>query len=298
MDGVENRGRGRGGRGLVSLLSLGLAAVGALGCNAEGAQGGCPALPVCGGNPAGTWMVTSRCEYEAVRPPQATDVVEFTGMTGPAAPTLPPPQPSPVVLQQTTSGDWCSSLVINPDGTVSNANLWHDAPALVSGSISLIAADHSYLTTLTFSTQDYSVDRNTTHFAPHCLVANGGNPTCDQLTAGLTAFYAPQMPGVPANFASIACAAASDGGCDCTAVYNVQVADMGNWAVDQTDPTTLLQDSTVFTYNGVVAGGASPASTLRTSFCVEKGALELSGQRGGSLDNLLGLRTMTLAPMP
>jgi hypothetical protein len=205
-----------------------------------------------------------------------------------------PPQPNPVVAQQTTSGDWCSSLVYNPDGTVTNANLWHDAPELVSGTLKFFDTDHSYTTALKFSTMNLAT--NLTHFAPRCLVANGGNPTCDQLAAGLTMFYMPQSATVPPNFANIACTTASDSGCDCTYVYEVDVADQGNWAIDATDQTTLLQDSMVFTYNGVVAAGQSPASTLHTKFCAENGGLELSGDRGGSLFGLLGLRTMVLGP--
>jgi hypothetical protein len=290
---------------LVSLLTLALA-LGAFGCNGQGAKGGCEALPICGGNPAGSWTLANGCEFAPVRPAQPVDVIEFA-TPGPSAPTLVPPQPNAVVAQQTTSGDWCSSLVLNPDGTVSNANLWHDAPQLTKASVKLFDTDHSYLTALTFETEGLPAEANTTHFAPRCLVANGFVPpanaaaltaACTQLKDGLTAFYKPQMDSVPPNFQDINCTPSDDLGCTCTYHYHVEVADQGGWAVDQSDPTTLLQDSMVFTYNGVVAGGQSPAATIRTKFCVDGGLLELTGYNGGSLSGLLGLRTITLSPAP
>src|SRR5262245_45501279 len=76
----------------------------AAGCG-KGAAGNCPARGDCGGNPAGNWAVTDFCQVNPVRPAQPEDVTEFTGTTGAPPPMIAPPQPNPVVLQQTTSGD-------------------------------------------------------------------------------------------------------------------------------------------------------------------------------------------------
>jgi hypothetical protein len=272
----------------------------ASGCG-KGAEGDCPQLDICGGSPVGNWKVVNVCQVFPVRPAQTADVVDFTTMTPPLAPTIAPPQPNPVVSPQTTSGDWCSSLVYNPDDSVSNANLWHEAPALAAGSTMSFGmpvgnAPGDYLTTLIFQVpkgQDF------THFAPVCLRANGAmNPTCDKLSAALKTFYKPTTPTVPATFSDITCSDATDGGCDCTYTFTVQVDDTGTWIIDPMDDTVLIQDSAVLTFNAQPMNAAAPTTTLRSSLCHQQGQpLELSGLRGGSLSNVQGLRTMALAPM-
>jgi hypothetical protein len=265
------------------------------GCG-EGAKGGCPALESCGGNPAGTWTVSDVCQFQPVRPAQPTSTNDFANMTPPLAPTLAPPQPNPVLQQQSTSGDWCSSLVVTPTGSVMNAVLWHDAPKLVEGTLTFI--DNSYVTRLKFSTEGFPPARNMTHFAPRCLMANGGNPTCEQLATGLTSFYVPLKLSVPATYQNITCALSTvDGGCDCSYIYVVQVDDAGNYLVR--DDGTLLQDSHVFTFNAAEAFSQSPSRSFETTMCATPGvSLQLSGPNGGSLAGLQGLRTMTLVPKP
>jgi hypothetical protein len=276
----------------------GLGVFGAVGCGSfeKGATGSCTDLVACGGSPVGSWTsIVDSCQFQPVRPAQAIDVTEFTqNSTGPMAAMIPPPQPNPVVTQQTTSGDWCSSLVYNPDNSVSNVQLWHDAPILDAANITY-GPDMSYLTTLTFSTKGFPVERNTTHFPLRCLVANGAPPppSCSMLAAGLTTFYKPQSAGVPPNFDQIACVDDhSDKGCTCTYVYTVVVSDQGMWKVEG---TTLLQDSAVFLYNGAMVNSQSPASTLQSTFCSQNGRLQLTGLSGGSLFGVLGLRTLELS---
>jgi hypothetical protein len=284
-------------------LVAGVGAIGVAGCG-KGATAGCTDLAACGGSPVGVWTnIVDECEFQPVRPSQAVDVTQFTqNSTGPMASMITPPQPNPVVLQQTTSGDWCSSLVYNPDGTVSNVVLWHDAPTLRTANINY-AADTSYLTSLTFSTAGFPTDRNTTHFPPRCLLANGavappnganGLPAwnCSAFATALTAFYMPQGTA-PKSFDNIACANdPDDGGCTCTYDYSVVVSDQGNW---KTVGTTLLQDSSIFLYNNAQVDSQAPGATLETSYCLQGGHLQLSGTRGGSLFGVLGLRTLELS---
>jgi hypothetical protein len=282
---------------LWTLFVVGVGALGLVGCNVGGAQGGCPAVASCGGSPVGTWStVVDACQFQAVRPAQPVDVMTFGGIT-PAVAMITPPQPNPVVAQQTTSGDWCSSLVYDVGDTLLNVALWHDAPLLKSANITF-GGDNSYVTRLTFSTDVLSQAQNTTHFAPHCLLANGApSPTCAKLTTALTAFYVQTAAQSAApNFTNINCVdAASDGGCDCSYVYTVVVADQGMWAV-QGD--TLLQDSgnAAYTYNGAAVSSLTPATTMESSLCAGGGLLQLTGYRGGSLFGVLGLRTMVLSP--
>jgi hypothetical protein len=317
--------------GWLARLTLGLGAVVLFGCG-MGAKGDCPALVSCGGNPVGNWKVSgpeAACQVFPVRPSQPVDVTDFTGHMGtPQGPTIAPPQANAVVLQQTTSGDWCSSLALTPNDTVENANLWHEAPELVAGTVSL-AGDGTYISSLTFSTKNFSKERNTTHFAPRCLLANGGGHpdpvtglpsttyqftatvgtppqtmtltgACAALAVGLNKYYIEGRinPTVVPNFADITCAdAPSDGGCDCAGAYTVVVDDVGSWSVPKGDLTTLLQDSTALTYNGVEVKSMTAAASFKSSFCASPNQLQLTGPAGGSLYTLQGLRTMVLSPM-
>jgi len=285
------------------VAALGLAFGCSLSGCGTGAKGECPGLGSCGGDPSGNWKIANVCQYGPVRPSQPTDIGEF--LSG-AAPTLAPPQPNPVLPVQTTSGDWCSSLVYPSDGTITNAALWHDPPILVDGAVGFMAADHSYTATYTFSTPVGPGDPlapgalNSTHFAPACLVANGGKsmtdpalpPTCAELATALTKYYAAQP--VPA-FNDIQCAVTTDGGCDCSYIFRLVVADTGSWSVSG---STLLETSSLITFNGQEAKTQAPARTLEASFCAQPGAmLQLTGKDGSSLNGLLGLRSLSFTPM-
>ena len=287
----------------LGLLGLSLAAL--AGCG-KGAKGTCPQLEICGGDPSSNtpWQVSEVCDVPPFRPAQPGDVMDFQS-TPPLAPTIAPPQPNPVIPQQTTSGDWCSGLVFMP-GTggfvVSNANLWHEAPHISNDLVNkpstiLLAhsgADRSYVTTLFFE------DQNSTHFAPHCLVEDGAvGATCTDLANALKGFYTTAaLPGIEPTYSSIMCAdAPSDGGCDCSYTFNLEVQDQGTWAIDPNDATVLVQDSTVLQWNGQSMNAEASTTTLRSSFCAQNGTLQLSGVNGGSLSNVQGLRTLVLTPM-
>jgi hypothetical protein len=283
----------------LGLLGWGALGLGAAGCG-KGNKGDCPQLDICGGSPASdtAWQVTSACQVGPVRPAEPGDVNDFMTMN-PQAATITPPQPNPVVAQQTTSGDWCSSLVFTQNDEITNANLWHE-PAQISEdpakpSTIIFGKDGTYLTKLVF---DVPTGRDFTHFTRRCLVANGNvNPTCDKLATALTAYYKPANVGVPATFGDIGCAAASDGGCDCTYTFTLEVDDSGQWAIDKTDETILVQDSTTLQFNGATMNAAATTTTLRSSLCAAGQQLELSGLRGGSLSNVQGLRTLGLTAM-
>jgi hypothetical protein len=294
-----------------TLLALALTAL--AGCG-KGAKGDCPQLDICGGNPAGDtpWKVVGYCQVDPVRPSQSEDVIDFQ-MSGQMLPMVAPPQASPTAATQTTSGDWCSSLVYTPTDTVSNVSLWHRGPEISSNpakpSTIIFSKDGSYLTKLVlevpispaFVAQCPLVvppEQDQTHFPHRCLVANGAvAPTCAKLTSALNDFYKPANNSVPPTFGNILCCDADDGGCDCTYSVNLQVDDSGTWAVDPNDSNTLLQDSTTLQFNGTTNSSQSTTTTLKSSFCAPGGSIQLSGYRGGSLSNVQGLRTLQLAPM-
>jgi hypothetical protein len=277
----------------VLLITL---ALGAAGCG-KGAKGDCPQIDICGGSPVGNWTVSDACLVKPVRPAQPVDVTEFTGMSAAATPTIAPPQPNPVVTTQTTSGDWCSNLVYNPDDSVSNGNLWHEAPSISKGKMIFddTGGQRTYITQLTFTIDK---GQDTTHFAHRCLIANGATaPTCAKLAAGLTDFYKATGPTVPATFSDITCTDDGNGGCDCSYAFTLQVDDQGTWDVDKSDSTVLVQDSMALTFNGQQSNSQAPMATFRTSFCQGNNMLELSGVRGGSISGIQGLRTLLLTPM-
>ncbi|HEX3777995.1 MAG TPA: hypothetical protein VHV51_26190, partial [Polyangiaceae bacterium] len=106
-------------------------------CSSKGTEGTCAAGAVCGGgNPAGTWDVAGRCEYAAAHPDQPLNPQEQA--ENPIFPSLTPTQ-----AQQTTDGDWCSSLYYSPadnrapdtNSKIKAVSLYHDAPALSDGQV-------------------------------------------------------------------------------------------------------------------------------------------------------------------
>jgi hypothetical protein len=296
--------------GLVFVLAL----AGLAGCNGLGATGGCATLGNCGGDPTGTWKIENVCQFAPVKPAQATDIGDF--LSGNASATLAPPQPNASVLTQTSSGDWCSQLVYASDGTITNANLWHEAPSLRSGTVALLAQDPTmpgvppaYTATYNFATSMGSSDpqtpdqpRDVTHFAANCLVANAARsaadpskpPTCNELEGSLTKYFNAQTP--PA-FNDVNCAATADGGCDCNYFYTLAVVDTGSWSKSPTDPTMLLETSTLITFNNQELKAQDISQTLDVTYCAQNNQLELSGADGRGLSNLSGLRTLTLSRM-
>ncbi len=294
-------------RGLSSVLAtVALSGMSTAGCGGKGAEGPCPLIDACGGDPTGNWQILEGCQYLPVRPTQPTDVNDF--MSPPLSPTLAPPQPQPTELAPTTSGDWCFALDFAPppDG-LQNVSLWHDAPRLQPGSTVAFYTDNTYQAVYLFSTS-YPGARNSSHFAPICLTANGGDPTCADLATALTTFYAaktavpaigthPAPPAPPATFSNIQCVTSTaDQGCDCTYVYQLQVVDQGNWSAAS---GTIFEESSNFQYNGFTPTKlGSPAQTVQASYCrTDATTLELSGARGESLSDLVGLRTMLLQKM-
>jgi hypothetical protein len=287
------------------VATVALGAVAAAGCGGSGAEGPCTAIDACGGDPTGSWQIAGQCQYAPSRPTQPTDVNDFMS-TPPIAPTLAPPQPQPTQLAATTSGDWCSFLDYNMN-TVNNVSLWHDAPHVQPGTTVWFDATN-YQAVYLFSTA-FPGARNTTHFAPVCLTANGGSPTCADLTTALIKFYpagnaaqpvvptAPAPAAPPPTFGNIQCVTSPvDKGCDCTYVYQLQVVDQGTWSKSG---GTISQESSNFAYNGQVSKLGSPAQTVQASYCQKPGTslLQLSGANGESLSNLPGLRTILFQKM-
>jgi hypothetical protein len=74
----------------------------------------------------------------------------------------------------------------------------------------------------------------------------------------------------------------------------LQVIDQGTWSKSG---DTISEQSSNFTYNGGVLKLASPAQTMQVTFCQQGSGLELTGANGGSISDLIGLRTLRLQAM-
>jgi hypothetical protein len=262
---------------LVSAAAL-TVSVAATSCGGNtGAQGSCPDGASCGGDPSGSWKVTQTCQFSPPRPIQPLTYTEYTAK--PQDPLVPPVQPLP-----STSGDWCSGLFYPGPGAITNVELWHDTAQLTSGTLTF-SKDKTYQANLTFQARD-----QVTHFATACLETGGFSASCSGLQTDLTSFYA-MAKGQ--NFKNIRCteASTSDGGCDCTYTYEVDLSDQGTWS---TSGGLLFQNSQTYTYNGLAVQEYQPQVPTISNYCV-RGGMTMTGYQGASLSGVLGLRTLTLS---
>jgi|HubBroStandDraft_1064217.scaffolds.fasta_scaffold64851_1 hypothetical protein len=259
------------------VVVLGVAAVGASGCSGPGAQGGCPDVAPCGGDPSGFWQIESACEYIPPQPSQPLSYRQYT--MNPIDPTLTAVAPSP-----TTSGDWCSGLFF--PGLVSHADLWHDTALWNSGTMSFDSSSQTYTTSMVFMTP------GSTDFPVACLQSGGFGGTCSELQSQLNAYYVCGFFPNPSPYLGIACAADGAQGCNCTYTYQVEVVDQGTWTASN---GILTQKSDPFTYfyNGVSVLEDAPVSPIAATYCENGNSLTLTGDHGASLSNIFGLRTLT-----
>jgi hypothetical protein len=250
--------------------------VGAASCGGNaGAEGGCASTASCGGNFVGSWKVGSTCQFSPPRPTQPLTYTEYA--TKPQDPLVPPVQPLP-----STSGDWCSNLFYPGPGSITDVELWHETAILVSGNVTF-NGDKTYQTNLVF--QD---TKSSTHFNVTCLQMSGFSPTCSELQTDLISFYA-MAKGQ--KFTNIQCVDASDGGCDCKYIYEVDVSDDGTWT---TSSGLLYENSQTYTYNGLSVQEYQPQVPTAATYCANGGVLTLTGNDGASLAGVLGLRTLYL----
>jgi len=244
-------------------LSVGLAA-----CGGKGTEGTCTTYPACGGQPMGTWTLTTGCSNLVVMPYQQPSLPDQ--LMQPQTATVAPPQPMP-----TTSGDWCSQLVyepsINPSMPVRSVVLWHGPPTVHDGYVKM-RPDGTYQAQIQFITLEH------TFFPNACITKYERTaPTCEKLGIDL-ASYEQTQPGFmfdqPMN-----CTGDSSVGCDCSYHYQVQSGAQGTWSVDPANPGSILFAST------------SSAIPYSASFCVNGQTLQLSGDDGTDLFGAQGVRS-------
>lgn len=272
-----------------TLALAGLAVAGA--CGGKGAGGPCPVLSDCGGDPTGVWQVTDACSFQAYNKPSVETVPPEYGVPSPAA----------------GSGDWCWSLVVNPDGTIANATP-EPMTGVSIGNNSLNAGastlnvdvinsgtvcfnpDHTYLYALT------GLSHNRLYLARSCLGVNGANMTCTALADSLTTFFMAESP----QYLNFACSPVGED-CNCTFDYTENVK--ANDSAAGTTGTWALQDGLIWTYAdiGQALSNLSYGSrtVMQTDYCVseDKQTLQLTGYRGQPIQLHAGLRTLTLTKM-
>jgi hypothetical protein len=274
----------------VTLAVAGLGLAGA--CGGKGAGGPCPVLSDCGGDPTGVWAVTESCSFETYSKPSVETVPPEYGIPSPPAP----------------SGDWCWSLVVNPDGAIVNAtpapmtgatignNSLNAGASTVNGDIVnsgtvCFNPDHTYVYTLT------AVSHNQLYLARSCLGVNGANMTCSALADALTTFFTAESP----QYYNFACSSVGE---DCNCTFDYTESPSANDSAVGTTGTWTLQDGLIWTYAniGQALSNLSYGShtVMQTDYCVsdEGQTLQLTGYRGTPIQLHAGLRTLTLTKMP
>jgi hypothetical protein len=264
----------------------GLALAGA--CGGKGAGGPCPVLSDCGGDPTGVWQVADSCSFETYNKPSVETVPPDYGVPSPPAP----------------SGDWCWSLVINPDGSIANAtpapmtgvtignNSLNAGASTVNGDIInsgtvCFNPDHTYVYLLT------GVSHNQLYLARSCLGVNGATMTCSALASALTSFF----PNESKQYTNFVCTPVGED-CNCTFDYTESVA-AGNSPAGTTG-TWTLQDGLIWTYANIKQALSNvyygSHTVMQTDYCVSSDGqtLELTGYRGTPIQLHAGLRTLTL----
>jgi hypothetical protein len=153
----------------------------------------------------------------------------------------------------------------------------------------------SYSVSLTFASNNVSA----THFAPACLSANGFTPTCTELADDLETFFtnaAASVAGSTAAYTAFGCKTTGDGGCDCEYSYQLVLSDQGTWSTSG-DVLSLKSLIAPYQYNGAQAATVEPVQPMQATYCASTSQLTLTGYRGASLFEAIGLRSMTLTKM-
>jgi hypothetical protein len=246
-----------------------LATLAAAGCGGKGTEGTCTTYPACGGDPKGSWVLTTGCQNLVVMPYQMPSLPDQ--LAQPQTPTVAPPQPQP-----TTSGDWCSQLIyqpsINPSMPVKSVVLWHGPQTVHDGFVN-VQADGTYTAEIQFRTTEQ------TFFDNACLTRyERVAPSCQKLGEDLGT-YLMTNPSFMFGDASMACTGDSSVGCSCTYVYQVQALEMGTWSVDPAN-----QGSIVF-------ASVSRSEPQAAGFCQNGNTLQLSGDDGTNLFSAQGVRS-------
>ena len=222
----------------------------------------------CGGDPSGAWMITDACREPSYDPPKP---LTYYGQPDTTA-RQPPPEG--------TSSDWCSYLVYDPTQGITNFLFPHDALLLSGGAVTYDAAG-------TFGAKLSTSGSGQIDLSGSCLTRFGdrfGAPgtRCANLTSNLQAFSATEP-----SYQNIGCDDDGGGGCLCTYDIGFEPSGgslSGRWGTDGSLLTHF-------------AGSKQLPS--QADFCLDgSGTLTLWGHDQTDLWDQLGLRTVTLRPVP
>jgi hypothetical protein len=250
--------------------------VSGLGCEADRcAEDGSP----CGGDLTGTWRISDACRDPAFAAP-----VQATYQSQPVAMAR---QPVP----ETTSSDWCSSVVIGAQGLTTFV-FPHDT-------LSVKMAQLSYAADGTYQARIDTTGRGGIELSASCLTRFGVSVGCDAVAASLAdfaaqmrttpGFHCSDSPSEPAgclfyySYQNIGCAPDGNSGCACA--YDVSFAGTfnGRWSaaggrVIHFDDSKMLPSQADY-----CVGGTGDALSLwghdRTSLFDEPGLRTLKFQR-------------------
>jgi hypothetical protein len=217
------------------------------------------------------WIATSTsaCQDQLQIPPAPLSLLRQPPVTA----TQRPPD--------TVTADWCSNLVLKPDGEVQRFIVYAPPVPLKVGQFSLEADYDGSVQRGTYAMQITWDQTRSVDFSETCMTSQGIRPTCPELGRHLGDFLASE-----ANIYSVRCSdpPAPTGGCHCDFELSFIGGPNGRWALDPNNPgqITFFDDSF--------------AAPTVADYCVKPGgALDLTGHDDAALFNQKSLRTLSLA---
>lgn len=164
--------------------------------------------------------------------------------------------------------DWCSSLKINPNGSLQYLPFFPIIP-LKNARLNLRSDGTYQAHFVTFSPTQIS-------FSAACRAAQGVSFTCPELGRHIDAAIRAE-----ANVTNTLCYDDGEDGCLCDQNLRIFTGQPGTWGAE---------DGIITFYDG--SGANIPAAS--TDYCVNGDTLELTGHAGQQLFNRPGLRTLRL----
>src|SRR5580692_10782379 len=177
------------------------------------------------GLPEREWIVTAAsegaCQDQLQVPPAPLSLLRQP----PAQATQRPPD--------TVTADWCSNLVLKPDGEVDRFIVYAPPIPLKIGNFSLSADADGSTTRGTYAMQITWDQTREVDFSETCLTSQGIRPTCPELGRYLGDFLAAE-----ANIYVVRCEdpPKPEGGCHCQFELSFIGGPNGRWAIDPAHP--------------------------------------------------------------
>lgn len=164
--------------------------------------------------------------------------------------------------------DWCSSIKINPNGTLAYLPFFPVIP--MENARLTFSSDGTYLA--------HFVTAAPTHiaFSAACLAAQGISFSCQELGRHINLAIRAES-----NVSNTLCYDDGEGGCTCDQFLRIFTGQPGTWGAE---------NGVITFYDG--SGANVPPSAV--DYCVKDDKLDLTGHAGQQMFNRAGLRTLSM----